>query len=131
MKNTTKLIIMLILLFVVVLFAVINAQPVNINFIFAEKRVPLVLIIIISVIVGALIALIGTTSSIWKKNRAIKELEAKVHHHTQDETAHMDANSHYQIKDLEAQLKEKEIELSELRHNMVNQLIKENKEDDV
>lgn len=120
MKNTTKTIVILLLLFVVVLFAVINAQPITINFIFTKQRVPLVLIIIGSVIIGAIIALIGTISTIWKKNRAIKELNQQI---SDLKSTPVDETSSQEITTLEQKLKESELEISDLRHKLVNQMM--------
>ncbi|MGX6971249.1 lipopolysaccharide assembly protein LapA domain-containing protein [Vagococcus bubulae] len=120
MKNTTKTIVMLLLLFVVVLFAVINAQPITINFIFTKQRVPLVLIIIISVIIGALIALIGTVGTIWKKNRTVKELNQYI---TDLKTAQLEGVENQQVNELEQKLKESQLEISDLRHKLVNQMM--------
>lgn len=120
MKNTTKTIVMLLLLFVVVLFAVINAQPITINFIFTKQRVPLVLIIISSVIIGALIALIGTVGTIWKKNRTVKELNQ---HITDLKTAQLEGVDNQQVNELEQKLKESQLEISDLRHKLVNQMM--------
>lgn len=111
---------MLLLLFVVVLFAVINAQPITINFIFTKQRVPLVLIIIISVIIGALIALIGTVGTIWKKNRTVKELNQYI---TDLKTAQLEGVENQQVNELEQKLKESQLEISDLRHKLVNQMM--------
>lgn len=120
MKNTTKTIVILLLLFVVILFAVINAQPITINFIFAKQRVPLVLIIMISVIIGALIALIGTVGTIWKKNKTVKELNNAL---TELKETPVDEATSQKIASLESQLKESELEISDLRHKLVNQMM--------
>ncbi|MGX4686585.1 lipopolysaccharide assembly protein LapA domain-containing protein [Vagococcus sp. JNUCC 83] len=120
MKNTTKTIVILLLLFVVVLFAVINAQPITINFMFTKQRVPLVLIIIGSVIIGAIIALIGTISTIWKKNRAIKELNQQI---SDLKSTPVDETSSQEITTLEQKLKESELEISDLRHKLVSQMM--------
>lgn len=120
MKNTTKTIVILLLLFVVVLFAVINAQPITINFIFTKQRVPLVLIIISSVIIGAIITLIGTMGTIWKKNRTVKELNKKL----EDlKASPLDDTSSEYVSTLEEKYKESQLELSDLRHKLVNQMM--------
>jgi uncharacterized integral membrane protein len=41
MKNTTKMFIILILAFIVVLFSVINAQPIDVNFLVTKVSLPL------------------------------------------------------------------------------------------
>ncbi|UUV99820.1 LapA family protein [Vagococcus luciliae] len=120
MKNTTKTIVILLLLFVVVLFAVINAQPITINFIFTKQRVPLVLIIITSVIIGALIALIGTIGTIWKKNRLVKELNQQL---VDSKNTQLEGDDNQQRVELEQKLKESQLEISDLRHKLVNQMM--------
>lgn len=120
MKNTTKTIVILLLLFVVVLFAVINAQPIAINFIFTKQRVPLVLIIITSVIIGALIALIGTIGTIWKKNRLVKELNQQL---VDSKNTQLEGDDNQQRVELEQKLKESQLEISDLRHKLVNQMM--------
>ena len=120
MKNTTKTIVILLLLFIVVLFAVINAQPITINFIFTKQRVPLVLIIIRSVITGALLAFLGTVGTIWKTNRTVQELNQ---HITDLKTAQLEGVENQQVNELEQKLKESQLEISDLRHKLVNQMM--------
>ncbi|HEO8419857.1 LapA family protein [Niallia sp. FSL W8-0635] len=60
---------------IVAIFAVINVDPVSVNYLFGEGQWPLILVILISVLLGGLI--IGSTGiiRIYALQRKIKTLE--------------------------------------------------------
>lgn len=74
MKNQWRVILGLVLVLVIVLFAVLNSQAVPVNFGFTQISGPLILIILGSAILGALIGLLTSTTTIWKQKKQIKEL---------------------------------------------------------
>lgn len=75
MKNQWRVILGLVLVLLVVLFAVFNNQNVPVNFGFIKISGPLILIILGSAIIGALIGLLTSTTTIWKQKKQVKELE--------------------------------------------------------
>lgn len=128
MKKTTKLFLVLILSFIVVLFSVINAQKIEVNLMLAKISLPLVVIIIGSVLVGALIVAIVISSTIWQKNKTIKQLKQEVHALKTTETSNFDLADDDESVNLRQELKNKELEISDLRHQLVNQMMSEKKE---
>lgn len=130
MKKTTKLFFVLILTFVVVLFSVINAQQIEVNFLFTKLSLPWVLIIISGVIIGALIVLIVMLSGVWQKNRTIKQLKQEIIELKTKDDSEIDSEENEVILNLRKELKEKELELSDLRHQLVNDMMSELSKED-
>lgn len=129
MKNTTKLFFVLILSFVVVLFSVINAQQIEVDFLVTKLSLPLVVIIIGGVLIGALIVLIVMLSGIWQKNKSIKQLKQEINELKMPRDDDSDEENQI-IKELKQDLKEKELELSDLRHQLVNEMMSETPKSD-
>lgn len=129
MKNTTKLFFVLILSFVVVLFSVINAQQIEVDFLVTKLSLPLVVIIIGGVLIGALIVLIVMLSGIWQKNKSIKQLKQEINELKMPKADDSDEENQI-IKELKQDLKEKELELSDLRHQLVNEMMSETPKSD-
>lgn len=78
MKRQWRLILLLVLIFVVGLFAAFNSQSVAVNFLFGQVAAPLVLVILISVLAGAVIATLLVTNVLWQQKRRVKTLERQV-----------------------------------------------------
>ncbi len=55
-KTNWQMIISLILLGIVLAFALVNTQNVTVNFLFKRQEVPLILVILLSMLLGALIS---------------------------------------------------------------------------
>lgn len=62
MKNRGKLIISLVLVLLLAIFAVINMAPTTINFGFTHVKWPLIIVIVITLLLGALLDMLLTTS---------------------------------------------------------------------
>lgn len=119
MKNTTKMFIILILAFIVVLFSVINAQPIDVNFLVTKVSLPLAVILIAAVLVGALIVFIVMASSIWQKKRQIKELNQSLY----NKNSELEEGQTTEVIALKEELRQKELELSDLKHRLVNDMM--------
>ena len=119
MKNTTKMFIILILAFIVVLFSVINAQPIDVNFLVTKVSLPLAVILIAAVLVGALIVFIVMASSIWQKKRQIKELNQSLY----NKNSELEEGQATEVIALKEEKKQKELELSDLKHRLVNDMM--------
>lgn len=130
MKKTTKLFFVLILSFIVVLFSVINAQQIEVNFLVTQISLPLVVIIIGAVLIGALIVLIVMMSSIWQKNKTIKQQKQEVYELKNKSNEEIDSETEEMIQQLKSDLKEKELELSDLRHQLVNQMMSDSSQEE-
>ena len=75
MKNQWRVILGLVLVLIVVIFAVLNNQAVPVNFGFTKISGPLILIILGSAIIGALVGLLTSTTTIWNQRKELKELD--------------------------------------------------------
>lgn len=78
MKNQWRVVIGLILVLIVVIFAVLNSQTVPVNFGFTKITGPLILIILGSAILGALIGLLTSTTTLLKQKKQVKELQSEI-----------------------------------------------------
>ncbi|WP_179395348.1 LapA family protein [Lacticaseibacillus absianus] len=75
MKNQQRLIVGLVIALVVIIFALLNGQPVAVNFFGAAFHWPLILVIVVSLILGAASALLVSTASLSKLKKQLKRLQ--------------------------------------------------------
>ena len=78
MKHQSKLIVGFVLVFIVVVFSVINTEKVAVNFGFAIVQSPLIFIILGSTILGALIVFVTWFSNFWRQRKEVKQLKKQV-----------------------------------------------------
>ena len=77
MKKQVSTIVSIILIIVIAVFALMNFESVELNFGFASFQVPLVLLILICLLIGALIIFLFSSTQNVKKNRQYKQLESE------------------------------------------------------
>lgn len=75
MKRQVSILLVIILVLIVVVFAWLNVQTVTINFGIAQVSLPLVVVLVVSVLLGALITMIGTFGVIYQLKTTVKKLE--------------------------------------------------------
>ena len=61
-----------------IIFAVLNAEPVQLNYYFGEKSVPLSLTLVLAMIVGAGLGVLASASLIFNSRREITRLKKTV-----------------------------------------------------
>lgn len=71
----TRVIILLISAVLIIMFAVVNIEPVTVDFIFFEAEIKLIFVIIFSILFGSLFMYILSTLSHIRLNKKIKNLE--------------------------------------------------------
>lgn len=76
MKKQTGIILGLIIVLLVVIFTALNMAPTLINFGFASVQWPLSIVIIGSLLVGAVVIFLLGSGSLWTQSRKIKQLKA-------------------------------------------------------
>lgn len=119
--NGIGIILGIILLIVIVLFALINSQPVNISFgFFKLQAIPLVMIILGSAFLGAAILFLANFKASRGKNRQIKQLTQE--NETIAEEIRQEQTAEYTEKLEEAQKKIDELE-EELKKVKTNQIL--------
>ncbi|EUJ31843.1 hypothetical protein MFLO_08557 [Listeria floridensis FSL S10-1187] len=77
MKNQWQVILGIILVIFIAIFAIINVDSVEVNFLFAKANWPLVLVILGSVLVGCLIIFCLNIAKVRTANKQIKQLKAE------------------------------------------------------
>lgn len=78
MKNQKKLVLGLVLVLVVVIFALLNTSPAAINFGITTIKVPLILLIVLLLLIGALVAfLMGRDQHVEISEKDLKDKLAK------------------------------------------------------
>ena len=107
---------MIFLVFIVVIFAVLNVDPVNINFGFTVLEVPLVIVIIGTLLIGVLIAVTWSSTIIMKERSKLKKVNQKL------------ANIHTEQTLKEQKLNEEHLEVQTKLQDNINELLQEKKE---
>lgn len=77
MKKQSTTIISIILLIIIVVFALLNTATVEVNFLFTKVKTPLVLLIFICLLVGALIIYLFSLSNNYKISKELKALRTQ------------------------------------------------------
>ncbi|WP_338552980.1 lipopolysaccharide assembly protein LapA domain-containing protein [Paenibacillus sp. KS-LC4] len=78
MKAQTMLISALLFAFVIALFAVINVNSVQVNFMFAQAQIPLILVILASTLIGGLVIGLFGMVRVFRLQRQVKLLNKQV-----------------------------------------------------
>lgn len=76
MKKQSTTIISIILIIIIVIFAVANTASVVVNLLFAKFQMPLILLILVCLLIGALIIYLLSFSNHLKQDKELKELRA-------------------------------------------------------
>jgi uncharacterized integral membrane protein len=84
MKKQWNTVLLIALVLLVVIFAVLNVDPVNINFGFTTVAIPLVIVIIGTLLIGVLIAVIWSTSIVFSERNKQKKLQKQIDHFEQE-----------------------------------------------
>lgn len=78
MKKQWSTVLLILLTLVVVMFAVLNVDPVAINFGFVMVEMPLAVILIVTLLIGVLMAVLLSTGIILKYKSEEKKLNKKI-----------------------------------------------------
>ncbi|MDH6365465.1 putative membrane protein [Enterococcus sp. PF1-24] len=123
MKKQWQLVAGVILVFLIVLFAVANTNQVMINFFISKVKAPLILVILGSAIIGILITLSATTTTIWSQKKKIKELDKTITDYQENATKKIQEKQEQLERDFENQL-------SSIRATYEAQLVDKNRQID-
>lgn len=75
MKNQWRIIVTILLVIIVAVFAILNVESVPVSFGFTTVHWPLILILLVSILIGAVLVILFSTITSVQHNRAYKELE--------------------------------------------------------
>ena len=75
MKNQWRIVLTILLVIVVAVFAILNVESVPVSFGFTTVHWPLILILLVSILIGAVLMILFSTITVFQHNRAYKDLE--------------------------------------------------------
>ena len=75
MKKQGRLILVIVLLLIVVIFSWHNVRNVTVSFGFTKVTMPLVILLVLAILIGAIIAASLSVSTIMSQKKKINELE--------------------------------------------------------
>lgn len=75
MKRQQQLIVSLVLALILIVFALLNGQAVAVNFFGARFEWPLIIVIVVSVLIGALITFLMSTSALNTARKQLKSVQ--------------------------------------------------------
>jgi len=101
MKGQTYIILALIFAVIVAIFAVINVEPVEVDYLFGAGQAPLILVILISVLMGGLITAAFGTFHLLKLQKQIRMLQRENSNSQTDETMAVEGESEEAVIDSE------------------------------
>lgn len=78
MKNQTYVILALLFTMVIAVFAVLNVNPVEVNYLFWEGESPLVIVILFSVLLGGILTTAFGAGRFFALKREIKQYKRKL-----------------------------------------------------
>ncbi|MFD1038591.1 lipopolysaccharide assembly LapA domain-containing protein [Virgibacillus byunsanensis] len=77
MKGQTYVIVAIIVLIIVAVFAVINVEAVEVNYLFGTGAIPLILLILFSVLMGGIITASAGAVKVFRLQRENKALQSE------------------------------------------------------
>ncbi|KRN02794.1 hypothetical protein FD13_GL001513 [Levilactobacillus senmaizukei DSM 21775 = NBRC 103853] len=75
MKNQWRIVVTILLIIVVAIFAILNVESVPVSFGFTTVHWPLILLLLVSILIGAVLVLLFSAITNVQRNRAYKNLE--------------------------------------------------------
>lgn len=118
MKKQTRFILILILALVVVVFALLNVAPTIISFGFTKVKLPLIVVLILTLLIGALIALLLSTTSSFSSRRQKKALDQELNVLKQNQQAEIDQAVADAQDKLQKEIIDKTAEISKLKADL-------------
>lgn len=116
MKKQWSLVGAFILLFIGAVLSVLNVDPVPVNFYFATYEWPLIIVILGSILLGALIASLLSTVKIYQETKKRKDAEKSASTSKEGENERVkevEAKYESQIAELKEELRLKDAQLNE------------------
>ena len=75
MKNQWCIIVTILLVIIVAVFAILNVESVPVSFGFTTVHWPLILVLLVSILIGAVLMILFSSINAFQHNRAYKDLE--------------------------------------------------------
>lgn len=112
MKRQWMIIFALILIVLIAAFAMMNTAQVPVNFAFTVVSWPLIMVILVSLLIGALIAVLLSMSSLYKERKKVKQMNQEIE---LSETKKQEAIAAIQ-KEHETELSDKNRQIQQLKN---------------
>lgn len=129
MKKQWSTVLLIALILLVVIFSVLNVDPVSINFGFATVAIPLVIVIIGTLLIGVLIAVIWSTSIILRDRNKQKKLQKQLdnfENEAMQEQVEIQEKHQREVETSKKEIEEKNIEIRELKRRIQNMQTSQN-----
>jgi len=84
MARLISFVILLFILIVGIYFGLLNAEPVTINYYFGSYDMPLSLVMVVSVLLGALLGAVASIGIVFKMRKRINRLKKEMRAHERD-----------------------------------------------
>lgn len=97
MKGQTYIILFILFTIIVSVFAVLNISEVEVNYLFWQGSSPLILVILFSVLLGAILAMIAGSKKYFQYKKMTKELQHQIKELKQEST--VDLNKHKPVQE--------------------------------
>lgn len=123
MRKQWNTVLLIVLILLVVLFAVMNVEPVAINFGFSTVSIPLVVVIIGTLLIGVIIAVIWSTSLVLRERNQQKNLQKKMDEFettAAKEQANMKETHQTERNTLKQKIEKRDAEIRELKRRIQN-----------
>ncbi|SFH92511.1 LapA family protein [Pisciglobus halotolerans] len=118
MKKQWTTIVAIILMVIVSFFAISNMENVPVNFMFKTVTWPLIMVILGSLLLGALIAVLISTGSMYRNRKQIKQSERKVVDIQAKSKEDLDQNRKEMQQMMESQLRDKNEKIAALEEEI-------------
>ncbi|AQP53445.1 hypothetical protein CBF34_08055 [Vagococcus penaei] len=125
MSRKFKLFLLIVVIFLLVLFSIVNAQAITINLFFTTIRIPLVVLVLGCFVVSFLVAMMLLLSTIMKKNRLLNRQSKQVEQLLADSNANFSEDAQAKINELEQTTHRQSREISDLRHKLASYILEE------
>ncbi|WP_051353128.1 LapA family protein [Thalassobacillus devorans] len=93
MKGQYYWILALIFALLIAVFAVINVDPVEVNYLFGSGEAPLILVILISVLMGGIVTATLGAVRVYRLQREVKKLRSKQASKESQSATHINENN--------------------------------------
>lgn len=111
MKNEWRLILSITIITIIISFAMLNGVSVPINYGFGKLSAPLIIVMVISLLLGAILTIIASTGSVRHRNKELKSLREKVNNQeaeTAEAIKRASKNYELRIQELESVIAQKD-----------------------
>lgn len=120
MNKQRNFVIALVIAIVLVIFALFNNDPVMINFVVASIKLPLIIILFICILLGALVTYLFATTGNYSTKKELKAMQGKVEQLETQQDQAIEVAVAENSEQFKAQLTEKDKEIENLKAELTD-----------